>query len=165
MPFDAFLKIDGIEGESTDDKHKNEIEVESYSCGVCQPAAGGRSSGGGAAAQRADFQDFSVVKALDKASPKLMLFCATGEHIKNIKLTCCRASGDKQPYLEIKMEDCIVSSYRPGGSSKSGSPLPLEEVSFNYGKITYDYTTTDHATGKPGGHVTAGWDTIANKKI
>ena len=30
---DYFLKIDGIDGESTDDKHKGEIQLESYSFG------------------------------------------------------------------------------------------------------------------------------------
>ena len=81
MAFDAFIKIEGIPGESTDDAHADWIEVLSYSCGVSQPASGSASSGGGASAERADFQDFSIVKALDKASPKLALACADGTHI------------------------------------------------------------------------------------
>ena len=31
---DYFLKIDGIDGESTDDKHKGEIQLESYTRGL-----------------------------------------------------------------------------------------------------------------------------------
>src|SRR5512141_296981 len=71
MAFDAFLKIDGVPGESSDDKHKDWIEVLSYSWGVSQPSSGSASTAGGATAERANFSDFSVVKALDKASPKL----------------------------------------------------------------------------------------------
>ena len=163
MAFDAYLKIDGVPGESSDDKHKDWIEVLSFSTGVDQPSSGGASSGGGRSAERANFQDFSVVKTLDKASPKLALACADGTHIKEVKLELCRASGDKQKYMEYLLADVIVSSARPGGSSQGGEALPLEEVSFNFGKIEWIYTETDHKTGKPKGDVKTNWDLTANK--
>ena len=84
MAFDAFLKIDGIPGESTDDKHKDWIEVLSFSHGVSQRASGSASTAGGATAERADFADFSIVKALDKASPKIFEASATGKHLKAV---------------------------------------------------------------------------------
>ena len=163
MAFDAFLKIDGIPGESTDDKHKDWIEILSYSHGLSQPAAGARSTGGAASAERCNHQDFSIVKVLDKASPKLALYCCNGTHIKSVKLELCRATGDKQKYMEYLMSDVIVSSVRPGGSAQGGETLPLEEVSFNYGKIEWSYTETDHQTGKPKGDVKAHWDLVVNK--
>ena len=79
-----------------------------------------------------------------------------------VTLELCRATGDKQKYMEYKMSDVLVSSVRPGGSSKAGETLPLEEVSFNYGKIEITYTQTDQ-TGKPKGDVKANWDLSANK--
>lgn len=161
--FDAFLKIDGIDGESTDSKHKDWIEVLSYSHGVTQQSAGSASSGGGRSAGRSDHQDFSIVKSLDKASPKLNLACCNGEHIKSVTLTLHRAGKDKVKYMEYKMSDVLVSSVRPGGSSKGGEALPLEEVSFNYGKMEWIYTATNHATGKPEGDVKTNWDVMANK--
>ena len=39
MAFDAFLKIEGIEGESTDKAHPGEIEISSFSWGVSNTAA------------------------------------------------------------------------------------------------------------------------------
>jgi len=163
MAFDAFLKIDGIPGESTDDKHKDWIEVLSYSHGLSQQSAGARSTGGAASAGRCDHQDFSVVKALDKASPKLALSCCNGTHIKEVKVELCRATGDKQKYMEYKMSDVIVSGVRPSGSAKGGEALPLEEASFGYGKIEWVYTETDHQTGKPKGDVKANWSVATNK--
>ena len=163
MAFDSFLKIDVIPGESTDDKHKDWIEVLSYSCGVSQPASGSASTAGGRSAERCNHNDFSVVKALDKASAKLFLACCNGTHIKEIKLELCRAAGDKQKYMEYKMEDVIVSGVRPGGSAHSGEALPLEEVSFNFAKIEWTYTATDHKTGKAAGDVKGHWDLVANK--
>jgi len=163
MAFDSFLKIDVVPGESTDDKHKDWIEILSYHHGVSQLASGSSSSGGARSSQRCDHKDFTIVKTLDKASPKLALFCCNGQHIKEIKLELCRATGDKVKYMEYKLSDAIVSGVRPGGSAQGSETLPLEEVSFNYGKIEWVYTATDHKTGKPAGDVKAHWDLTANK--
>jgi type VI secretion system secreted protein Hcp len=163
MAFDAFLKVTDIPGESTDDKHKDWIEVLSFHWGASQRAAGGRSSGGAATAERVDLSDLSVVKTLDKSSPKFFLNCCNGKHIKEATLELCRATGDKQKYMEYKMTDVIVSSVRPGGAAQGGESLPLEEVSFNYSKIELIYTLTDHKTGKPAGDVKGNWDQTTNK--
>jgi len=163
MAFDAFLKIATIPGESTDDKHKDWIEVLSYSHGVSQPTSGSVSSGGSRSSERVDHADFTIRKVLDKASPKLALACCKGEHITDVTLTLNRATGDKQKYMEYKLSDVIVRSVRPGGSTKEGETLPIEEVSFAYGKIEWTYTATDHATGKAAGEVKANWDLKSNK--
>ena len=163
MAFDCFLKIDGVPGESTDDKHKDWIELLSYSHGVSQPSSGSVSSGGSRSAERCDHADFSIVKTLDKASPKLSLFCCDGTHVKTIKMELCRATGDKQKYMEYVLTDVIVSGVRPGGSAQGGEALPLEEVTFNYGKIEWIYTETAHDTGKPKGDIKANWDLELNK--
>jgi type VI secretion system secreted protein Hcp len=163
MAFDAFLKIDGVDGESTDDKHKDWIEILSFSSGVSQPGSGSRSSGGAASAERCDHQHFSIVHTIDKASPKLFVSCNKGTHIKDVKIELCRATGDKQKYMEYHMTDVLVASVRPGGSSQGSEALPMEEVSFNYGSIEWVYTATDHQTGKPKGDVKGKWDLVANK--
>jgi type VI secretion system secreted protein Hcp len=162
MAFDCFLKVKTIPGECTDDKHKEWIEVLSYSHGVSQPTSGSVSSGGGRSAERCDHMDFSIVKTLDKASPKLALACSNGEHIDEVTVELCRATGDKAKYMSYKMADVIVTSVRPGGSAQGGEALPLEEVSFAYGKMTWTYTETDHKTGKPKGDVETYWDLHAN---
>ena len=163
MAFDCFLQIDGIQGESTDDAHTDWIELLSYSHGVSQPGGGARSTAGAGAPGRCEHSDFSVVKALDKASPKLALFCCSGKHIDKVTIELCRATGDKQKYMEYAMENVVISSVRPGGSAQGGDSLPLEEVTFNYGKIEWVYTETDHATGKKKGDVKASWDLTTNK--
>jgi type VI secretion system secreted protein Hcp len=162
MAFDAFLKIDGIPGESTDDKHKDWIEVLSYSCGVAQTASASASTSGGASHQRADFQDLSISKTLDKASPKLALACADGTHIKQVTVELCRAGGQKEKYMEYKMTNCIISSASVGGG---GGGEPTESITFNYGKIEWTYTQQKRADGTGGGQVAAGWDLEKNKKV
>ena|SRR5215469_5679522 len=163
MAFDAFMKISTIPGESTDDQHKDWIELLSFSWGVQQPKSV-VSSAGSLAAERADFHDFSVTKVIDKASPKLATACASGEHFNEVKIEVCRAGGDKQKYMEYKLTDVITTSFRLAGS-REGETLPVEQVSFSYGKIEKNYTETDKATGKGKGQVAAGWDLKTNKKV
>jgi type VI secretion system secreted protein Hcp len=162
MAYDAFLKIEGIDGQCTDDKHQKWIEILSYSHGISQPVSSTESRGGGRSAARCDHSPFSVVKALDKASPKLNLFCCNGNHIPSVIVELCMATGAKTKYMEYKMTDVIISSVRPGGSSSASETLPLEEVSLNYGKIEWTYTEID-PQGKPKGNVNANWDLVTNK--
>jgi len=155
---DCFLKIDGIPGESTDEKHKDWIEVLSFSHGVSQMAGGDRSTGGAATEGRCMHQDFSITKTLDKASPPLDLFCCNGKHIPKVVVELCRATGNKEKYMEYKMEDVIISSVSTGG----GGGLPNDSVTFNYGKLTWNYILTDHQTGEAKGNVEKYWSLITN---
>jgi len=163
MAFDAFLKIDGIPGESTDDKHKDWIEVLSFNHGMTQPSSATASSVGGAPTERVNIQDFSVVKHIDKASPKLYEFCCSGKVSANVTLELCRAGGDKLKYLEVKMENAIISGVHPGGAAGGSDTFPTESVGFNFGKIKWTYTQQKRSDGSGGGNVTGGWDLQANK--
>jgi type VI secretion system secreted protein Hcp len=161
--FDVFLKIATIPGESTDEKHKDWIEVLSYGLEVTQPKTATGSSAGAQFTQRADFGDFNFSHALDAASPKLFLACANGEHIADATLELCRATGDKQVYMQYKMTDVVITSIKPGGDSKGDDMLPIEEVSMNYSKLECVYTKTDTKTGKPAGDIKTFWDRAINK--
>jgi type VI secretion system secreted protein Hcp len=162
MATDAFLKIDGIPGESSDEKHKDWIEILSYNHGMSQPASAA-SGTGGRTAQRVSMSDFSVMKVLDKASPHLAQACCDGRHIKEVKVELCEAAGDKHTYMVYTMENVIISSLQPGGSQ--GGDKPMESLTFNFGKIKWEYTPTGH-DGKPGSKVgPLGWNLEENKKI
>jgi type VI secretion system secreted protein Hcp len=163
MAFDAFLKIDGIPGESTDDKHKNWIEVLSYHHGLTQPVSSTASSAGGASAERVNFGAFSISKLVDKATPKLFEACCTGKHIKEITLEVCRSGDDKQKYLEIKMEQVLITSYSHAAKEDTKSEFPAETVSFMPGKFSVTYNQQGRGDGTLIGNIAAGWDLTSNK--
>jgi len=163
MASDMFLKIDGIKGESTDADHKEWMEIDSFSWGVSQPASAVVSTAGGGTVGRASFGDLAVSKALDSATPNIALASASGQHIKEVIIELFRAAGDKRvKYMEIKMEDAIISSLSLGGGSGG---LPSESLTFNYAKINWTYTKQERAGGGGGGNVAAGWDLKTNKKV
>jgi len=161
MAFDCFLKLDGIEGESHDSKHKNEIDVQSWSWGQSQTGTHG--SGGGGGAGKVSMQDFHFVMGVNKSSPKLMLACATGEHIKKAVLTCRKAGKEQQEFLIITFSDLLVSSFQTGGASGAGD-LPTDQISLNYAKIEFEYKE-QKADGTMGGAIKAGYDLKQNKKV
>jgi type VI secretion system secreted protein Hcp len=173
--FDYFIKIDQIPGESTDEKHKDEIEVLSYAFGMEHGDAGSSSTGGARTAGRIRHRPFAFVKVMDKASAKLLEKCCNGTHIPKAVFTAHRAQGDKQKYLQIDFTDIIVSNWQSlqtpateraaTGGEGGGVMLQEEHVELNYGSIKLTYTATDHKTGKAAGDVVAGWDLIGNKKI
>ena len=147
MASDYLLEIDGIKGESSDAKHKETIEVSSFSWGVSN--AGSFAAGGGGGAGKASFQDLHFTSTVNKASPLLAKACATGQHIKKATLFVRKAGGDQQDYYVIKLEDILCSSYQSGGSEGS-SALPTDQFSLNYAKIEYNYSVQ-----KPDGSVEA----------
>jgi type VI secretion system secreted protein Hcp len=174
--FDCFLKIDGIPGESLDDKHKDWIEVLSYSHDVSIPVFSS-AFGEGHVTGDSEHDAFTIVKELDKSSPKLAEALCTGKHIPNIRLELCRAGGDKEKFMEYKMQDVIVSGYETimpahvqGQSTlehkhiiivgiSGGETLPMEEVSFNYRQFMWEYTTAD------GNSIRACWDLDSNSPV
>lgn len=161
MAFDAFLKISGIPGESTDSEHKDWIEISSFSHKIWQPASATASSSGGATAERVNHDAFRVVHLLDKATPKLAEACCTGKHIKEVVIELWRAGGDKVKYAEIRLEQAIIAGVEYSG----GGDFPAEIVSFSYGKIHWDYIQQGRERGAGMGHVMAGWDLTRNAVI
>lgn len=158
---DYYLKIDGIEGESQDSKHKSEIDIESWSWGESQQ--GTHSGQGGGGAGKVAMQDFHFVMKINKASPKLMLACATGQHIKKAVLTCRKAGGKQENFLVVTMSDLLVSSYQTGGSGHSDI-VPTDQISLNFSKVEIEYKE-QKPDGSLGGTVKAGYDVKQNKQV
>jgi type VI secretion system secreted protein Hcp len=157
---DGFVKIKDIDGESTDSQHAAWIEALSYSFGVSNSSSPASAVGGGTT-ERSNFQDISITKFLDKASPKLMFHCASGKHLQEVEIHFMKAVGEKQEKaLEIKLFDVVISSYNLGGSRGDG--LPTDSFSLSYGKIAETYYQLNNKTGAPEGNVPAAWDLTKN---
>jgi len=158
MASDIFAKLGDIKGESLDSKHKDEIEVLSFSWGVTN--TGSLSHGGGGGEGKATFHDLSFVHRIDKASPLLMKACATGTHLKEATITQRKAGKGQQDYFIVKMNDVIITSVMEAGSS--GQP-GSESVTFAFAKVDLEYKPR-----KPNGTLDAGihfkYDLKANKE-
>jgi type VI secretion system secreted protein Hcp len=155
-----FLKIEGVEGEAQDAKHKAEMQIESFSFGGSQ--SGSFATGGGGGSGKVNMQDFHFVIDLGKHTPKAFELLCTGKHIPCATLSVRKAGGDQLDYLKIKFSDLIISSYQIGGG-KHGD-LPMDQVSFGFTKIEMEYKE-QKKDGSLGGAVTCGYDVKMNKKV
>ena len=79
MAVDMFLDLDKIKGESQDKTWKDKIDILAWSWGMSQ--SGTMHTGGGGGSGKANFQDISITKYLDKSSTDLMKACSKGDHI------------------------------------------------------------------------------------
>ena len=158
MAVDFFLKIDGIPGESKDSKHKDEIDIISWSWGESQ--TGTSSFGGGGGSGKISMQDFHFTMKVNKATPKLQEACALGTHIPKAIMTVRKAGKEQQEFLKYSFFDLLISSYQTGGSE--GQDVPTESVSFNYSKMEIMYKE-QKADGTLGGATEFKYDLKQNK--
>ena len=158
MAPNIFAKIGDVKGESLDSKHKDEIEVLSWSWGV-SGGGGSMAFGGGGGAGKVSFQDFNFTHTIDKASPLLLKACATGEHIKEATLTVRKAGKGQQEYLIIKMSDVLVSGVAIADTDQGAS---AEQVALNFAKVELAYRP-QKADGSLDAAVTFKYDLTTNK--
>jgi len=160
---DGFIKIKDIDGESTDSQHVGWIEVQSYQFGVTNATAPASAVGGGTT-QRAEFESIRITKSLDKSSPKLMLFCASGKHVESVNIEFSIVTGETRvKVFEVKLTDVVMSAFERGGNRGSG--LPTESFALAYGTLMEIYYPRNNTTGAPAGSVPAGWDVAKNKPL
>ena len=164
MAIDMFLKIDGIDGESTDVKHKTVIAILSYAWGEeAQTAPAGGAGGAGGGAGKIAMKDFHFSMPVSKASPRLFLACAKGEHFKDAVLTVRHPGASPVDFLKWRFTDVLIISYQTAGDLATGT-LPADHLSLNFSKIEVEYRAV-----KPDGSldtpVKAGWDRKANKPV
>ena len=135
MASDIFAKLGDIKGESLDSKHKDEVEVLSWSWGVNR--TGSIAHGGGGGEGKASFNDFNFTHHIDKASPVLLKACATGEHIKEATITVRKAGKGQQEFLIIKMNDIIITSVALSGAGDAAATA--ESVALQFAKVDLEY--------------------------
>lgn len=155
---DIFLKIDGIQGESKDDAHPGELQLQSWSFG--EHNSGSSITGGGMGTGKVSMQDFQFSISSGIHSPKLFQACAAGTHIPKAILTLRKAGDTPQEFMKVTFEDLLISSYHASGAGD----IPNDQCSFNFKKITFDHKEQKE-DGTLGGVISAGYDVAKNTKI
>ncbi len=159
MAVDYFLKIQGIEGESQDDKHKGEFDIISWSWGGNQ--TGTAHLGSGAGSGKVQVQDFHFTTVASKGSPKLVQEMCKGRHIDECVLVCRKAAGDTPiEYFKITFKHCLVSSYQTGGSRND--EIFVESFALNFREFKIEYAE-QNKDGSKGATTDFAYDVAANK--
>jgi type VI secretion system secreted protein Hcp len=134
MSVDYFLKLDGIQGESLDATHKDEIQIMSWSWGGSQISS--VSGTGGSGAGKVNLADLQIMTYFDKATPKLFKSLCAGAHIKTGVLTAIKSGAEGKPYLKVDLTELFVSTLQISGADE----VPTVSLSFSYNTIKIDYS-------------------------
>ena len=161
MAIDVYLQIDGIKGESMDDKHKDWIECKTVSFGVTQPKSATSSTGGGHTAERCEHSEIALTKLADLATPILLQTCSSGKTIPKAKFEFMRADGqgERIKYFEIELENVLIGDVSP---SVGEGDILHEHLGLKFSKVKWKYTQQKIGGGS-GGNTAGGWDLSANK--
>jgi type VI secretion system secreted protein Hcp len=148
-----------IKGETQDSAQKaaGDVDVLAWSWGASN--SGSFHAGGGGGAGKANFQDISFTKYLDKASPALLIALAKGTHIPTAKLLVRKAGEGQQKYLEITMTKVLVTSISTGGSG--GEDRLTENVTLNFAEVKFEYFLQNEKGATASGGV-FNWDIAGN---
>lgn len=160
MAVDMFLNLGAtIKGETKDSAQKaaGDIDILAWSWGASN--SGSFHTGGGGGAGKANFQDISFTKYLDKSSPALFIALAKGSHIPAAKLLVRKAGEGQQKYLEISLTNVLVTSISTGGSG--GEDRLTENVTLNFAEVKFEYfLQNDKGVTASGG--VFNWDIAGN---
>ena len=153
---DMFLKLDGIQGESTDEKHKDEIDIMSF--GWVTTQGGSATTGSGTGAGKAQMNDLVVTKHVDRASPVLMSKHLSGVTLGTAVLTLRKAGGSPLDYAVLTMSNCVVTKIEHGADDGGHT----EKVSIQFSAIQYDYKQ-QKPDGSGGPTISSGYNASTNK--
>ncbi|MFO1220119.1 MAG: type VI secretion system tube protein Hcp [Burkholderiaceae bacterium] len=155
-----YLKLDGITGASTSERHKGEIDISSYAQAFRNAVNFGFGSGAGAG--RVSCGDITVLKNIDRATPDLIMHVTTGRHIAQGTITFTRAGEQPIDYYVVKLRDVLIDAVEQ--IDPPGEAGLTEKVSMKVRQFQFTYTPQS-ATGQAGTPITFGWDCASNTRF
>lgn len=160
MASDAYLRFDGIKGESQDHAHKEWIEISGVRWAIQQPKSATASTAGGHTAERAELSEVSFEKLCDLSSPILMQTCAMGKTIPKATFEFMRADGDGNPikYFEIELDNVLIGTISP----ILGVGILQESIGLKFSQVKWRYTQ-QRIAGSSAGNTAGGWNLATNR--
>jgi type VI secretion system secreted protein Hcp len=145
----AFAKIDGIQGDSTNAKHAGEVDV----AAVRFALLGANSGLCGGSGVRASFSPLVLEKRVDLATVPLTRAATLGTHIPHTRVQLVSTGAVPVAFLTYDLTDVSVASVR---DVDRGDSL-TEEVELNFARIATTFVPVK-ADGTPGAAITFCWD-------
>lgn len=150
----AYIKFDGVDGESQDKDHRNWSPIHSFQLGMAR-----ETGTTGTVRGEVKIDDILVTKELDKSSPKLMEACVTGETTGSVILSMTRGGAEPRKYMTVELKNVVITSVQVSG--RADDTVPTETISLNFEEIKVTYTPQglDGSSGEP---VIFSWNIVTN---
>jgi type VI secretion system secreted protein Hcp len=156
-----FLKLDGIQGESTDPAHPREIILLSYGQAFTRPAG---APGGGGVPPAANCGAITVTKLIDTSSASLIAAVLTARPVPTGVITFRKTGEAPLEYYTVRLTDVLIHSISQSDVSPTDPTTILEQISMSARRFQFEYTP-QLADGSLGQTVTFGWDCASNSPV
>jgi type VI secretion system secreted protein Hcp len=123
--FDAFLKIDGVPGESQDSKHRDEIDIVAFTQAVAAPGT--------------NAPTFSFSMRQNRSSPLLYAYCAGGSNVTSMVFTLRSEGATMIEFLKCTLSDATITSIHTAGATTGLDPAPTDDFMVTFRKIEWLY--------------------------
>jgi type VI secretion system secreted protein Hcp len=156
------MKIDGVDGSVTAAGHEKWIEIQSCQLGTNRNVTSATGRGSNREASVPSVSEIVVTKDLDCSSTNLFKMALWGEG-KKVTIDFVKTEKDKfETYLQLELENTLISSYSVSGHGGDSASRPMESLSLNFTKITY-HTKMMDPTNKTSTPSRAMWDLAQGK--
>ena len=163
MGMAMFMRVEGATGESADGQHKGWSDIQTFTWAAAQPAA--MANGGGGNAGKANFADLVVTAYMDKATPAILKYCASGKHVPKVEISSCKTGGDQIEFSRLTLEEVVVTLAKIEGPDAEDEPNRLVmRYGFQAARVKKQYWEQTASGGK-GAEVTMGWDIKKNEEM
>jgi len=175
----AYVKYEGIDGESKSVGHEGWSEIVSFSQPISKP--GGGATGTTRRTGDVILEDIVIVKQIDKASPNLAEAICKGTVFPKVEIHLTgpsEGSTCQGTFYAYELKNVLITAYKVTGSNPLAYALiapapdsilpysgpfivqavdaPMEEISMNFEEIKVTYTECD-TSGKSKGNVEYSW--------
>ncbi len=159
----VFLNYEGIKGESSDQGHKDWIDVTSWQWGVERNITSSTSTQGDRESSNAVITDLKINKKMDSSSNRLFIesCCGTGKTVK-LHLTKTGTGSGADVYMEYTLKNALISNYKVGGIS-GDTDRPTEVITISFIEMEAKYISYDE-DGNATSPDAVGFDTASNTK-
>ena len=159
----VFLNYEGIKGESSDDGHKDWIDVDSWEWGTTRQITSSTSTQGDRESSNATISDLKITKKMDSSSNRLFMesCCGTGKTVK-LHLSKTGTGSGADVYMEYTLKNALISHYHVGGIS-GDIDRPSETITISFVEVEAKYIPYDE-DGNATAPDAVGFDTASNTK-
>jgi type VI secretion system secreted protein Hcp len=151
---DYFLSIDGIPGDCTERGFEGQIVVAAWSWKEEFDPTVAPPSGSPIPLR---VSPLVVSKRFDRATPKLMLACASRQPLGRAVLSCVTAGGVKPTVLRVTLTNLHISSYQARGGDDPEDSSVWEDCGLAFESIELEFTEL-RPNGAAAGVVRGGWN-------
>lgn len=159
-----FMKVDGINGETSDSNYKNWLDIESISWNTNRKITSNTSTQDDRESANAEISSLFVKKYMDKATPQIFLetCCGTGKTI-TIRLTKTGKGKGSDQYMEYVLSNALFAYYQIEAESQTVD-RPIEKMEISFTKLEVKYTPYDE-NGIQLANLATSFDTATNLVI